>query len=97
MISRNEILVRRAAKDETNWGRIHGIDFEKSAVETIEGMEFVALRSKATIRNKGTVVAVFEVDGWNAERLDYDEWPNCLLDELMSSKPEKKKHAKKIP
>jgi len=80
MINRNQVLVKKAAYNcdsriFPSGINFEDVDFERSAVEEFEYNEFVILRST------DDVLAVFNVDGWQVDRLPPERWPDYLLEE----------------
>ena len=73
MINRDKVLIKRAAALNDA-----DVDYERSAVEELDGEEYVILRSNADI------LSVFFVDEWQVKKLEPENWPDYLLEEAES-------------
>ena len=85
-MERAGILIKRAMLHEADLG-VFGYDYKNAGLEIIQGHEFVTLQGNGNTR----LFSVYAVDEWDVEKLDYHEWPNRYLDELMG-KPGKQKN-----
>jgi len=83
MINRDVVLIKRAVMYDGAWGwSPSDVDYKRSAVEGIDGVEFVVLRSDTDI------LSVFSVEGWQIELLAPEDWPDELLDESLPEEAE---------
>jgi hypothetical protein len=76
-INRNDVLIKRAIQIEAReaGAKPGEVPCNGSDVEEFDDYEYVVLR------NNSEILSVFRVDGWQVERLNSENWPDCLLEE----------------